>query len=194
MILLVIHVLCTLYWGTTSSFKNIVIGNLVIRHWFTWGIGAYLAECYFYKKPFLSKVPLTTLILGFILFYFSKLFVFHFATDSLFSTVLIAIIVEKYLSKKSFIMSSFEKGLTIIGLCSYSFYLMHLPILQELFLRIDLFKLREVHSLLFLSVNALPVFIIIFSISYISYLLIEKKSIGVGELILRKIKFNKKAT
>ncbi len=185
-LLLAIHIMCTMYWYFSSNYMNIVLGNLVIRHWFTWALGAYLAECYFNRKPFLSKVPFAVMISGFLFFYLSKLFFFHYATDSFLSSMLIAIAVEKYLNLKVSTIKRYEKLLLPIGLCSYSFYLFHMPFLQQIYYGIDIFGLGQNHKFLFWMVNVFPVFIILFFISYASYIFIEQNSIKIGQHFFKK--------
>lgn len=185
--LLAIHIICTFIWWYISNCNNIVLGNFILRHWFTWSIGAFIAECYYTKDYLLSKLPNKILFLSFIIFYLSKLFYFHIITDYLFSTLLIAILVEKLLLKPvSLKVSYWQKAMIPIGLCSYSLYLLHMPFQKHLYEAIDLFHYSSNHKALFWIINTGPVFLILFFISYGSYIFIEQKSSKYGHMFYNK--------
>jgi peptidoglycan/LPS O-acetylase OafA/YrhL len=76
-----------------------------------------------------------------------------------------------------------SKAIIVIGLCSYSFYLIHQPYLKNL---LDLLGSISGNNM-FRILNVLPAFIITFLISYLLYRLVELPSIQLGAR-LRKTK------
>jgi peptidoglycan/LPS O-acetylase OafA/YrhL len=85
-----------------------------------------------------------------------------------------------------------SRVMVLIGLCSYSIYLIHEPIMGDIFVGIKLIP-PYIHSALLTNISKLitPViaFVVTFLISYSIYLFVEKKSIAFGQTRRQNGKF-----
>jgi len=185
LILFIIGLLTTFYWWESSAFKSISVGNSVLRLWFVWAFGAYLGECFYHKKRIFGRVSNFQLILLCLIFYFSKLLFIHIIFDIYFATIILAIIMEKYLYIKREVRL-WEKALIPVGLCSYSIYLFHMPFLSYMYSVADIMHLRNHNKLAFFLVNSFPIFLFIFGLAYLSYLLLEQNSVKLGNFLYKK--------
>ncbi|WP_128547752.1 acyltransferase family protein [Larkinella soli] len=96
--------------------------------WFDWILGAFLAERFFDGKPAFraSRFLLPALIAFFVLSSLYKpAYAFSFSLASLVS----ALLVDRYIQRKA-PLSRWEAALIPVGLCSYSFYLWHHPLIN----------------------------------------------------------------
>lgn len=150
--------------------------------WFDWTLGAFLAERFLDgRRAYSPSRTLRWVVLGLtVLATFSKpTAIFAFSMASVFC----ALVCESYLRReKEF--AWIERWLVPIGLCSYSFYLFHYPLIPMVaaqFRRFVLFK-TELGLL-----GAAPIAILIISaISFAAYMTIEKSSIATGRYLRRK--------
>ncbi|SDE03403.1 Peptidoglycan/LPS O-acetylase OafA/YrhL, contains acyltransferase and SGNH-hydrolase domains [Mucilaginibacter pineti] len=154
--------------------------------WYVWVAGAYYAEVIFLPgKQLISKNSILYFLIAFFMltlsvgFHFTAHFSFYLATLAwiiFFDWILYAksINVNNILSK--FLIST--------GLCSYSFYLIHQPFLEQLLGVFGLWSGSRLHIL-----SIVPAFLSILFISYILYATIEKSSIRLGYK-LRKRRFS----
>jgi len=95
------------------------------------------------------------------------------------AAMLFAFLIEEYINavRPTFIV---EKIFTTIGLCSYSIYLFHQPLIGSIFKIIH--KLGLPHQSSFdLSVGAIIVFIPILGFSWLAYKYLELSSVKVGQ-------------
>jgi peptidoglycan/LPS O-acetylase OafA/YrhL len=166
--------------------KNSIAWSLSLpKSWVIWVLGAFLAEQFKNETPVFKKVNNTILVIflvGFILLLWSNIYQYFF---HLFAAILAAILIEKYLynNKKNFNLA--EKVLVPIGLCSYSMYLFHQPLLEPFYKLISVLGLSNkdgIFSLLDMGI----VFCIIFCLSYSLYLFIELPSMNFGKKVLKR--------
>lgn len=98
--------------------------------WFDWAVGAWLAERYYRGAPALplSQWHIASIGLAFMgVTLFRPLSMFQFTAASLF----FAVVLDRYV-RSSTRLSRIEKATIPLGLCSYSFYLFHQPMLRQL--------------------------------------------------------------
>jgi peptidoglycan/LPS O-acetylase OafA/YrhL len=161
--------------------KNSIAWSLSLpKSWVIWVLGAFLAERFKNQNPIFKKINnaiLLLLIVLFILLMWSNIsqYFFHF-----FVAVLGAILIEKYLYRPVKSLNLFEKMLTTIGLCSYSMYLFHQPLLEPLYKMISVLGLSN-KSGAFVLVDMGIIFSIVFCLSYTLYLFIELPSVDFGK-------------
>jgi len=78
----------------------------------------------------------------------------------------------------------FSKCIIVVGLCSYSIYLIHQPYLRNM---IDFFG-RFAGGTSFRMAAVIPAFLIVFAVSYLLYRFIELPSISIGKSLRREKK------
>lgn len=146
--------------------------------WFSWSLGAYLAHRYQRKRPlvFNKKVIAVVVILAVVVHHidFLKLF-FPLVSLATFMTLSNQIFTKREITK-----SILTNHLAFVGLISYSFYLLHQPLLK---IWIDAFKPIISHPAL-LILTSIPLWFLLCIIAYCSYELIEKPSINFGKWVL----------
>jgi peptidoglycan/LPS O-acetylase OafA/YrhL len=144
---------------------------------FDWTLGAYVAEQFFAgRRVFPRSVGLIAGAAGlFVVSTFIRplsMFSFQFAS------LLSAICIERAIWAQ-WRPSQLQKFLIPLGLCSYSFYLFHQPFLELMV------KWTQAHVTMNRYAVALaggPVFfVILFGVSWVIYLVIEKNSIRIGK-------------
>jgi peptidoglycan/LPS O-acetylase OafA/YrhL len=147
----------------------------VVNMWFAWCVGAYLADKKNLnendlKKP-IYKIIYFLIILSIVLlrlFYQPKLQIIAYQLYTLFWTAPLMVLLKKenWLKRKQYILIKILAG---IGLCSYSLYLFHVPLI--------ILKNYYAHQLLPVQFQftgmIIGVFIIVL-ICWFSYLYIEK--------------------
>lgn len=144
--------------------------------WFDWVLGAYVAERFYQGKKAFTLSRRLSLGIG-ALFVLSTLFKPTYAFSFSFASLLSAILVDRYINRKHN-LSRFELAMVPIGLCSYSFYLWHHPLLNTLLYH---------HTDKALFPNTLPwnmtivmvgIFSLILAWSWFMYALLEKRSLS----------------
>ncbi len=150
------------------------------KSWVIWVLGAFLAENHLNNTPVFNKIGwgwLSLLGLLFLLLLWSSFYqyFFHFAF-----AVLGAILLEKYLYAPRNNFNILEKILAPIGLCSYSMYLFHQPLLDFFYKMISFLGLSNRYGI-FAVLDLIIVFCIIFCLSYTLYLFVELPSIELGK-------------
>jgi peptidoglycan/LPS O-acetylase OafA/YrhL len=149
--------------------------------WFDWTLGAFLAERYLEGyRAFSPSRTLPWIVLGLVVLstFFKPTSIFAFSLASVFS----ALICESYLRREKG-ANWLERCLVPVGLCSYSLYLLHyplIPIVAKQLRRIALFN-TELGLL-----GAAPIAILILTaVSFAAYVTIEKGSIAAGRYLRR---------
>lgn len=168
------------------NIHSLSFGTFVLKFWFTWAAGAFLADRYqqnkrLFKNPFMWFSAFYILFFIFKLFYFSKSFILIPATLSclaLMEVILYSNIIDKFrVSKITY------KFLSHIGLISYSIYLIHQPFLNDL---LNFFNPNTSLPLLNNLASVAFTYMSLFLVSYSLYKLVELKSIEYGRRIRMK--------
>jgi peptidoglycan/LPS O-acetylase OafA/YrhL len=151
--------------------------------WFDWTLGAFLAERYLGgRQAFPSSRSLLWIALGAVVVStFSKpTAIFTFSLTSFF----FALVCESYL-RRGKPANWLERCLVPVGLCSYSFYLIHYPLIPKIAEQLRQFALFKTE---FGLLAAAPIAILILTaISFAAYVTIEKGSIAIGRYLRRRI-------
>jgi peptidoglycan/LPS O-acetylase OafA/YrhL len=173
----------TRYFITNDYYVFFSHGN-VLKNWIIWGLGAWLGENYFSGK---QTWPVKSGWIWFMFFAFSTLKAFPFMSGwiDIVWTVFYVILANHYLFSKRTIPVNWEKVLINLGESSYSFYLLHQPILVGLASIISILGLSGIHPA-FHFLDAVVIFIIIHLISIGYYQLMEKPSIEIGRKLIKK--------
>lgn len=177
------------FFGSKSAFPS----NVFIC-WFIWAAGAYLAEKLSTGEKIFKRNVEWVIIAAFAVAIFSRY--------SLYSTILMGYLLpvgwlaffEWFLYKENINISArLPKAFAVIGLCSYSIYLIHQPYLGSMLAFFDPLPLGPS---IFKLLKLIPVALIIFLVSYTMYLWIELKSVSFGKTFQKKLSnstlFNKK--
>lgn len=171
----------------TGEYVSWLIGNSPLAYWFSWALGAYLADAYLNKQPMpFSKAPIRWwLALAIICYFIKPLYYFRF----LLAAVVTAIWGGKFLSKPATEekLRTFPRNvLSGLGLWSYSIYLLHQPLL---FLYVNLNNQmvpESRHSALLAFVLLLATLMVIIPFSILWYRIFELPGIALGKYILQK--------
>ncbi|TWI99283.1 peptidoglycan/LPS O-acetylase OafA/YrhL [Mucilaginibacter frigoritolerans] len=167
--------------------KSLYYANSVFRLWFVWVAGAFLAEKIFNKERLFNKGTVA-IMLGLVLLTIASrallmgsYFTVYFATFGFF------VFFEWFLlNEKISIGKRYFKLISLIGLCSYSIYLIHQPYLNQLFNGVSFGYYN--HFYLLLPFKLIAMFGVIFAIAYVLYLYVELQSIKLGQIIRNKKK------
>lgn len=182
-----ISLLCrisALYFQDWEKEPAPVVWDFTLILFVDWLLGALLAESYFSGKRLLNVAPKTVFIFGFLAFAFTLNKVAWSALGFTMFSVFYTMIMELYLfSARS--CNKLEKSLVPIGLCSYSIYLWHQPLIGRFLNYLNKFGISETHTITLLLLPL--VFIGIFVVGYISYRIIELPSIQVGRWLSSKL-------
>jgi len=161
-------------------------GTFVLKFWFTWASGAFLADKYYhneknFKNPFIWFIVFYLMFYGFQLNYFTNYF--KIIPVTICCLALMEFILHGEFIEKYSIYKLIFKYLSFIGLVSYSVYLIHQPYLNDL-----LIFFNPGTSIHFINtfVSIILTYLIILIISYSLYKIIEIKSIEFGKIIRRK--------
>ncbi len=184
--LLLVHLVVISYCFYHLRFKFSEI-TFVGHFWIMWALGALVAENYYYgRRTFRVSAPILAAL--FLVFLSTKFFpTFYVFFQYIGSAILFAMLLDYLLvSRLNFTAPSY-KILSLIGVCSYSIYLIHQPILGTIYNSIDLLGMAR-HWPWFKFVNASVAFAFITFLSYSLYLVVEKNSVTLGQRLsfLRK--------
>lgn len=170
----------------TDFYKDLsgVVWTFPTMLWFDWTLGAFLAERYVNGRvAFPSAVSLRWIVgLAVIVStFFKPTVIFTFSLTSVF----FALAVESYLRRPK-PLSMMERWLIPLGLCSYSFYLLHYPLIPYISRQLQRSSALENPGLL---VAAAPIGVIVVAlVSYVCYRTIERGSIALGNLLQRRLR------
>lgn len=177
-----------LYFG--ESMPRFII-NSPFAYWFSWAIGAYLAECYLNEQPnFLSRIRFDVMAaIALITPIFAFTGAFKFLAFSMLTGIAIdRLIREKWTAPSQGFAGLIWRHLSFLGVVSYSFYLFHQPIarmtrplLAELFPQVDF------HVLVIYAICTMwyPVILLL---SYASYRAIELRGVAVGKFVWNRFR------
>ncbi len=166
--------------------------SLPLNYWYTWSIGAALAEAYVKKQPLpFNNAPLFFWpSLTFLVYCFKPFTVFIFPFVALSTARFIAHFLQRRQdpSPPSRPVSWLLEQVRFAGIISYSAYLLHTPLVNRVY--------GIVHALLphypfapaVLFIISLAFWAIIAPLSYLFYRLVELPSIAFGKEIIRKRK------
>ena len=179
-----------------SSVANVpyAISASPFFYWFSWSIGAKLADDYLYgRRLFLAGCPIWVWpCLGAVVYSVKPLFVFLFPCVSLSTAAVVAYFMSRPAARMP--MPQFLcNALRQTGAISYSIYLLHGPLLAFLPKTIRAafpaheFSLFEIGGCLLLF--CVPVFVI----SWLSYRFVELPSIGLGKWVIKKMSPSRQA-
>jgi peptidoglycan/LPS O-acetylase OafA/YrhL len=159
-------------------------GN-VFKNWIIWGLGAWLGENYYSGK---QTLPVKSGWIWFMFFAFSTLKAFPFMSGLLdiVWTVFYIILANSYLFSKRKEPLNWEKVLINLGESSYSFYLLHQPVLVALAGVVSILGLSSIHPA-FHILDGIVIFIIVHLLSIGYYQLMEKPSIEMGRKVIKKL-------
>lgn len=161
--------------------SKLVAPGFISNHWFTWCAGAFLAEQYINDQRLFGKSSLIIALLGFITIILAGFFI-SFELSGLISVFAWIAFFEWLLHKEINTKTRINKYIAIIGIVSYSIYLIHQPLLN---LAIPWFNFLGPKAY-WAFIKPIPIFISIFIISYFSYRFIELPSIQFGYLLRKK--------
>jgi peptidoglycan/LPS O-acetylase OafA/YrhL len=160
-------------------------------YWFSWAIGAYLADCYLRKAPcFLAKIPFGFAALAALSFpLFRPTAPYTFAAFAL----LTAVGIERLLSDrwKFSVPSLFGKAwshLSFLGIVSYSFYLIHQPLLSLTKRLLTTMQPGFQASGLSLFMASLIWYPVVLLLSWVCYKAEEQPSIALGKVVWTAIR------
>jgi peptidoglycan/LPS O-acetylase OafA/YrhL len=174
-----------------KSFPHYWISNSPLAFMFSWTLGAYLAECWLKgRKQVLAFIPIPLVaVLAVILPLFRPTATLDFPLFAL----LAALIIDRLLSRPLQLQSPVGRGLrykawqhlSFLGVVSYSFYLIHQPL-------VDALKSVALWSGAYQKYGALPLFYsnlmlypLIFFFSWALYRLVEKPFVSLGRALWR---------
>ncbi len=156
----------------------------ILKMWYVWAAGALLAEKYFLNKKLFQKGVKSIIIFSFLLSGASIATSYTNNFTDYFLTLGWLAFFEWFLYTKTISLNTaIFKILSTIGICSYSIYLIHQPLLKVMLNFFDRMSLINFgHLNIYLkSIDVIPVFIIVFLISYSLYIFIELPSVSIGK-------------
>ena len=165
-----------------SAGLHVVISS-PFAYWLSWALGAYLCECYLKKQDFwLFKLRFDVALLIAILTPMIKPAApFTFLAFSLLTAIAIhRLMFEKWSLPNNRLFKIAWSHLSLLGVISYSFYLLHQPIIGLTDRLVGYFaSIDNVHPL-FLYALCMAWYPLVFAASYAMYRCVEKPSINLG--------------
>jgi peptidoglycan/LPS O-acetylase OafA/YrhL len=153
--------------------------------WLVWILGAYAGEMYFTGKRLFTASPyyLVAIYAGLVL---STLTIAYGLFGRLYFSLFFIYVIDWYLHRApaptSKLVAALSKFVALVGICSYSIYLIHQPFLKEI---IGFFSFHQTNRLI-LGVAVVPAFGLIFGLGWLSYQFLEKPSIAWGSRFYRR--------
>ena len=157
-----------------------------LAYWLSWALGAYLADKYIRREtlPFSGQPIWFWALLSIGSFLFRPTVTFSFLAFSFLTVIIIARCLNARAQSPARHFYGLSRGLQLVGLASYSFYLIHQPILT--------FTFTILHKLNLLAKFASPTILafciclspLIFLVSWWMYRLLEKGSVRLGMKVL----------
>ncbi len=158
-----------------------------LGYWFSWALGAWVAESFLKNQPFpfAKASPTPWLIMAFASYFIKPMLPFMFVLTAVITTIVISKILtgaRPGVTMPAFLSNTLKK----IALWSYSIYLLHQPLLYIYCLVIDrLFPAQNhLHVAMFFLVVA--TWLIIIPISGLWYNVIELPGIALGKRLIQK--------
>ena len=177
-VVLTISFLSIILGSFTNNFNSIYTYKMsVLTSWGIWCLGAFLAENVNKGKKIFPKVNKLQLSLLLLILICSKFVVVTNLFINYIAAFFWLVCLDSYL-KRPLKKGVLIKILILLGTCSYSFYLIHQPLLPFLF---NIIKFASGTSLRF--INIIPVFVFLFTISYLLYLAFESQFIKIGTVL-----------
>jgi peptidoglycan/LPS O-acetylase OafA/YrhL len=171
-------------------FKNssIAFSSSILKFWFVWCLGAVLAESYFNGKRFInfSKYHLVVgfIIISLLRFSYFHNFSFYYISFYIFLVIDFMLFRNKLTNENRSLLTMISRKIfnliSIVGICSYSIYLIHQLTISRMINDINLLWLGKLNQN-FKLLDGIIIFVIIFLISYSYYLWVELKSIEFGK-------------
>lgn len=163
------------------SIENLPYHFSLLKFWSIWVMGAYLAEKYVTGKMVINIKSIYLTFFLILLLFLKFTIIYKYFRHLLFG-IFFMLLVEKVLhsNNKKIFQNKFFSFTVTLGICSYSFYLLHQPFLGWL-----INKLRLFENTGFGIVAIAGTFFILFIISYVNYKLIELPSINFGKKIYK---------
>jgi len=192
LIVLSISFLVLIIGGIFTTVGNtLAYDRSVIKYWFIWCAGSFLAEKYYNNERIFSKGLPAIIIGAFLLTFFSITYpVSRYFTVYLATFAWLAFFEWLLATERVNLNSKLSGLMATIGICSYSIYLIHQPFLNDLLNYFLPYTTLTKYNLT--PVKIIPAFLIILLISYTMYLFIELPSIQFGSK-LRQRKMKKQA-
>lgn len=161
-----------------------IAGNTPLGYWFSWAMGAVIADAYLKKQalPFLKIHPLCWLGLAVLVDFIKPLQPFWFTAFALCGAALISRCLN---AVKPPIVGSL-KFLTVIGLWSYSIYLLHYPMLEVYNNLVDWYFPQSHQSPLIFLALMFGTWLSIIPLAGLWYKVIELPGIALGKRLLKK--------
>jgi peptidoglycan/LPS O-acetylase OafA/YrhL len=155
-----------------------------VFYWYSWSIGAALADAYAIGRPLpfssLSAPVLFLLAIG--TSFFKPLAPFSFLLFALLTATVIAKLAERGQSLP--INKSLLGHLHVVGLCSYSFYLLHQPVIATIPLVLHKLWSAPIHPLV-VFISCVCAYPLILTLSWLYYRHCELNGMAFGKLFLR---------
>jgi len=170
------------------NFESLAYQTSVFRLWIVWVMGAFLAEKYV-KGQRLANLKCYHLIL-ILLFLISLSFTILYKYFSAFYfTIFYILFIDWFINRESDIRNVILKKLyafvVFAGLCSYSLYLIHKPLLDNLLRYFNFMNLRRIWSP-FKSIDVVIIFFVLGLLSHSLYTFIELPSIRFGKYFYKR--------
>lgn len=156
--------------------------NFVFKSWIVWGLGAFLAERY-HNKQTLFNVSGKVLIVLLMMASLVKMSIYTIKISDLVWSMFYIAMVNYYLNTKQNKPALWEKGLMDVGESSYSFYLVHEPMLPVFIHTVSILGISLVHPM-FRVLDAVVIFFIVYIFSKGYYHVVEKPSIQLGKWVI----------
>ncbi|GAA4431379.1 acyltransferase [Ravibacter arvi] len=159
--------------------------TFVLHYWIVWVLGAVVADFYSRGRRVFNVSWWKWLIL-LLTYAASKAFIlFFFYFNHIMAAVLWAMLLELVLHSRLSAPGFWEyvrNALIYVGLCSYSIYLIHQPLIEPLLRYINWADSSRFTPV----INGVITFVIIFLVSYGMYLFIEQPSIRFGQKLAKQ--------
>jgi peptidoglycan/LPS O-acetylase OafA/YrhL len=163
------------------------VSQLPFFYWFTWGLGAFVAERHFHGLDFQLRSRSILWLLALFALIAAHFEAVRWMLGPAFS-VIFAVWVGVALRTEARSKSIIWRGLKWVGVISYSMYLLHQPLLARFSLLLEQHVFGK-DLLALATVGALFCCIVIAGISYISWRFIELPSQDAGRLFVKKLNF-----
>ena len=175
---------------TNGVYKNANYFS-VLSLWYNWCAGALLAEKKQENKEIFLGKALYVCLVAMIIFWGSRFFRIHYYLQLPAVILFWLALMEWYLKRTTLSKNFATNTITKLGLCSYSFYLIHQPFTTKLFSLADQFTwgfLQE-HSFVYTLLKTVISFTLLFVIAWILFRSVELTSIRIGQRFRKRDQF-----